>query len=107
LVSRTRFATEVIAHCRSAVGTNFPISMRISQWKQQQFDAKLATSPEELERFLKPLIDAGVDIFHCSTRNHDVKEFENSPLTFAGSVRKLSGLPVITVGSIGQYAEMA
>jgi 2,4-dienoyl-CoA reductase-like NADH-dependent reductase (Old Yellow Enzyme family) len=43
----------------------------------------------------------GVDIYHASTRRFDPPEFEGSPLTLAGWTRRLSGRPVLTVGSIG------
>ncbi len=105
IAGRARFACEVIKKCRDEVGPDFPISMRISQWKQQDFEARLASSPDELELLLALLVNAGVDIFHCSTRQHDVPEFEGDPLTFAGWVRKLSNRPVIAVGSIGQRAD--
>jgi 2,4-dienoyl-CoA reductase-like NADH-dependent reductase (Old Yellow Enzyme family) len=34
IVARTLFATEIIAACRLAVGPDFPICLRISQWKE-------------------------------------------------------------------------
>ncbi|MDH5433430.1 MAG: 12-oxophytodienoate reductase, partial [Gammaproteobacteria bacterium] len=68
LVGRTRFAVDIIKGIRAKCGEDFPIILRFSQWKQQNYNAKLANTPEELEQFLKPLVDAGVDIFHCSTR---------------------------------------
>ncbi len=37
LVSRTRFAAEIIAACRLAVGPDFPICLRISQWKEATY----------------------------------------------------------------------
>ena len=46
------------------------------------------------------LIEAGVDMFHCSTRRFWEPEFEGSPLNLAGWTRKLSGKPTMTVGSI-------
>ena len=51
---------------RAAVGEDFAIVLRFSQWKQQDYEARLAETPEELEAFLAPLVDAGVDLFHCS-----------------------------------------
>lgn len=101
LVSRTRFAAEVIAACRREVGKDFPIILRFSQWKLQDYEAKLAATPEELGRFLAPLVDAGVDIFHCSTRRFWLPEFPGSALNLAGWTKKLTGLPTITVGSVG------
>ncbi len=101
LVARTRFAVEVIEACRRAVGSDFPIMLRISQWKTAEYKAKLVVSPDQLARFLEPLAEAGVDIFHCSTRRFWESEFEGSSLNLAGWTRKLTGKPTITVGSIG------
>ncbi|NWH08394.1 MAG: NADH:flavin oxidoreductase [Alphaproteobacteria bacterium] len=107
LVKRTRFACEVIAAVRRAVGPDYPIILRFSQWKQQDFEARLANTPAELERFLAPLAASGVDIFHCSTRRFWEPEFasEGSDLNLAGWVKKLTGKPVISVGSVGLNAE--
>jgi 2,4-dienoyl-CoA reductase-like NADH-dependent reductase (Old Yellow Enzyme family) len=101
MLARTRFAVEVIEACRQAVGPEFPIVLRLSQWKQTDYTAKLAGTPALLEQFLAPLVDAGVDIFHCSTRRFWEPEFEGSDLNFAGWTKKLTGKPTITVGSIG------
>ncbi|AZK47971.1 NADH:flavin oxidoreductase [Paenibacillus lentus] len=100
-VGRTRFATEVISACRLTVGPEFPIVLRFSQWKGTDYTAKLVKTPNELESFLAPLVDAGVDIFHCSTRRFWEPEFESSQLNLAGWTKKLTGKPTITVGSIG------
>lgn len=75
--------------------------LRISQWKGTEYTAKLAKTPDELQQFLQPLVNAGVDIFHCSTRRFWEPEFEGSDLNLAGWVKKLTGKPTITVGSIG------
>jgi 2,4-dienoyl-CoA reductase-like NADH-dependent reductase (Old Yellow Enzyme family) len=105
LIARTKFAAEIISAIRARVGADFPIIFRFSQWKQQDYDARLAQTPEELKAFLTPLVDAGVDIFHCSTRRYWEKEFENSAvdghLNLAGWTKKITGKPVITVGSVG------
>ncbi|MBB6671558.1 NADH:flavin oxidoreductase [Cohnella nanjingensis] len=101
LVQRTRFAVEVIEAVRKAVGPDFPIVFRFSQWKPTDYTAKLAKTPEELERFLAPLAAAGVDIFHCSTRRFWEPEFEGSELNLAGWTKRLTGKPTITVGSVG------
>ena len=101
LVARTRFAVEIVKAIRARVGADFPIIFRFSQWKQQDYNARLAQTPEELNAFLTPLVEAGVDIFHCSTRRFWEKEFEGSDMNLAGWTKELSGKPVITVGSVG------
>jgi 2,4-dienoyl-CoA reductase-like NADH-dependent reductase (Old Yellow Enzyme family) len=102
---RTRFAVEVIRAARAAVGPDFPIIIRLSQFKPGVYDAKVAASPTELEAWLKPLIDAGVDMFHCSQRRFWEPEYEGSDLNFAGWAKKITGVPSITVGSVGLSGE--
>tara|TARA_R110000851_G_scaffold76968_1_gene169383 strand:- start:229 stop:753 length:525 start_codon:yes stop_codon:yes gene_type:complete len=99
--NRLRFVVEIVEAVRHRVGPDFPIMLRFSQWKQQDYEAKLVNSPEELERFLKPLVEAGVDIFHASTRRFWEPEFEGSDLNLAGWTQKLSGKPTMSVGSVG------
>lgn len=101
LVQRTLFAVEMIKKMRVAVGADFPIILRYSQWKLQDYDMKLAETPEQLAEFLGPLVDAGVDMFHCSTRRFWEPEFEGSDMNLAGWTKKLTGKPTITVGSVG------
>ena len=100
IAARTRFAVEVITECRRQVGPEFPLILRFSQWKLQDYAGRLATTPEELERFLAPLAAAGVDVFHCSQRRFWEPEFPGSNLNLAGWTKKLTGRPTITVGSV-------
>ncbi len=105
LVARTEFAVEIIRAVRAAVGEDFALVLRFSQWKQQDYEVKLAPDPDALEQFLSPLSAAGVDIFHCSTRRFWEPEFEGSKMNLAGWTKKITGKPTITVGSVGLDAE--
>jgi 2,4-dienoyl-CoA reductase-like NADH-dependent reductase (Old Yellow Enzyme family) len=105
LAERTRFAVEVLQAVRRAVGGEFTILMRLSQWKASDYQAKLARNPKEMESWLIPLAQAGVDIFHCSQRRFWEPEFPESNLNFAGWAKKLTGKPTITVGSVGLTGE--
>ncbi|MFD9594216.1 NADH:flavin oxidoreductase [Kitasatospora sp. NPDC059973] len=100
-VARTKFAAEIVAAVREVVSPEFPVVFRYSQWKQEAYEARLAESPEELADILTPLAEAGVDVFHASTRRYWLPEFEGSDLNLAGWTRKLTGRPAITVGSVG------
>lgn len=100
LRGRTRFATEVIRECRRRTGPNFPIVLRFSQWKVQDYAARNVTTPEDLARFLEPLASAGVDAFHCSQRRFWEPEFPGSDLNLAGWTKKITGMPTITVGTV-------
>jgi len=105
LAQRTRFACEAIRAVRRATGPQFPICIRLSQWKQQDFSARLAATPQEMEAWLRPLVDAGADVLHLSQRRFWEPEFEGSDLNFAGWAKKLTGLATITVGSVGLSGE--
>lgn len=99
--ARARFPAQVIAACRAAVGANFPILVRVSQFKIGAYDGTIAQTPHELERLMVPLAEAGADIFHCSQREAWKPAFDRSALNLAGWVKKLTGKPTIAVGSIG------
>ena len=101
LKERSRFALDVVKAIREAVGSDFVIILRLSQWKQQDYTVQLAHTPAELEEWLVPLVEAGVDIFHGSQRRYWEAEFDGSDLNFAGWIKKVTGQPTITVGSVG------
>ena len=101
LAERMRFAVEIVEAMRKQVPNDFPIVFRFSQWKQGDYSHKMAKNPTELEAFLKPLSEAGVDYFHCSQRRFNEPEFEDSNLNLAGWAREITGKPSITVGSVG------
>lgn len=98
---RSRFAVEVVREVRKAVGEDFPIILRLSQWKVRDYTAKTANNPDELADWLLPLREAGVDVFHCSQRIFNKPEFEGSDLNFAGWAKKITGAFTISVGSVG------
>ncbi|MEV7929078.1 MULTISPECIES: NADH:flavin oxidoreductase [unclassified Kitasatospora] len=100
-VARTKFTAELVASVRAAVSPEFPVIFRYSQWKSENYEARLAETPQELEAVLTPLAEAGVDAFHASTRRYWVPEFDGSDLNLAGWTKKLTGRPAITVGSVG------
>jgi len=109
LLERSRFAAEVLKAMRAAVGPGFPIILRLSQWKQQDYKARLATTPDQMAQWLQPLVDAGADILHCSQRRFWEPEFPEldgeDGLNFAGWAKKLTGAATISVGSVGLDGE--
>lgn len=106
LMGRARFAADIIAEIRRRVGPSFPISFRFSQFKIENFDARIAKTPADLDRLLSPLIAAGIDVLHASMRRFWEPAFEGSDLTLAGWTRKLTGLPTIAVGSVTLNTDM-
>ena len=100
-VRRSQFAAEVVKTIRAVIGPSRPIVFRFSQWKQQDFRARLANSPQELEEILCPLAEAGVDVFDASVRYFNRAEFDGSPLNLAGWAKKVTGKLSMAVGGIG------
>lgn len=101
--ARTRFPAEVVAAVRAAVGPDYPIVFRFSQWKGVDYEASIADDPTQLQEILAPLVNAGVDVLHPSTRRHYAPAFPDvdGSLSLAGWTRKVTGVPVIAVGSVG------
>jgi 2,4-dienoyl-CoA reductase-like NADH-dependent reductase (Old Yellow Enzyme family) len=104
--ARGQFAAEVVAECRRRVGPDFPILFRISDWKLIDYTARLAQSPQELEQLLAPLVDAGVDLFDCSQRRFWEPTYPGNHLNLAGWTRKVTGVPTMTVGSVGLDSDL-
>lgn len=98
---RCRLAREVVTAIRDAVGPGFPIVFRFSQWKMNDYDARIVDSPAELGVLVAELAAAGVDAFDVSTRRFWAPAFPGSPRSLAAWSRELSGRPVIAVGSVG------
>lgn len=103
LAARTRFPAEVVAAVRAAVGPDYPIIFRFSQWKGTDYTASIAEDPTQLQELLTPLVEAGVDALHPSTRRHYAPGFpdHDGELSLAGWTKKVTAVPVIAVGSVG------
>jgi len=100
IANRARFAAEVAQECRNRCGPDFPISFRFSQWKQLDYSAQIAETPQELGALLEPLTDAGITLLHASTRRFWEPAFEDSELSLAAWTKKLTAKPVIAAGSV-------
>ncbi|MCB2079545.1 MAG: 12-oxophytodienoate reductase [Novosphingobium sp.] len=100
--ARGQFAAEIIRACRDQLEPGMPIIMRMSFWKMADFNARLADTPQELEELLAPIVDAGIELFDCSQRRFWEPTFDDgNDLNLAGWVKKVTGVPTCTIGSIG------
>jgi 2,4-dienoyl-CoA reductase-like NADH-dependent reductase (Old Yellow Enzyme family) len=98
---RAAFPAEVLQAVRAAVGPGFPVSIRLSQWKEADYEAKIAATPAELGQLVGTLSAAGADLFHVSTRRFWTPEWPGSDRGLAGWVKEFTDAPVIAVGSVG------
>ena len=101
LVKRAQFACDIIDACKNNTSDKFLVGIRFSQWKQQDYDAKIADNEKTLSEFLLKLADSNPDFLHCSTRRYWEPEFKSSHLNLAGLAKKITGIPTISVGSVG------
>ena len=99
--NRSKLATDIVRAIRSNVSNQFIVGLRFSPWKQQDYEAKLANSPNELKELINDPIEEGLDFLHSSMRRFWESEFEGSDENLAYWTKKLSGLPTISVGSVG------
>ena len=95
------FVTDIIKAIRSRVSDDFIVGLRFSQWKQHDFNAKLADTSEELEKVIMPPVNAGLDYLHSSMRRFWESEFPNSDENLAYWTKKISNITTIGVGSVG------
>jgi 2,4-dienoyl-CoA reductase-like NADH-dependent reductase (Old Yellow Enzyme family) len=98
---RAAFPAEVIRAVRAQLPAGMPLIVRFSQFKERDYAARIADSPAELAVILEAFATAGADVLHASQRNFADPAFPGSSLNVAGWARRLTGLPSITVGSVG------
>src|SRR5262249_21003492 len=67
LAERARYSAEIVADIRKATGDRFVISYRFSQFKEVDYGAVVASSPDDLRGMLQLLRGVGVDLFNVSS----------------------------------------
>lgn len=101
IAHRARFPAEIIAAIRAECGPDFIIGLRFSQWKEVDYAARVAPTPEELAVLVTLLGQAGADVLHASSRRFWEAEWAGDHRNLAGWAKAASGLATITVGSVG------
>ena len=101
---RTRFAIEIVQETKNRLGSDFPLSFKISA---QEFVPNGLTVDESIE-ILKILVDAGVDAVQVSAGNDATPEWICQPMFMkkaclvesAHQIKQALSIPVMTVGRI-------
>ncbi|GAB2575142.1 12-oxophytodienoate reductase [Paractinoplanes abujensis] len=101
------FPAEVVRAIRAEIPSCMPLIVRFSQFKERDYSARIAETPAELATVLEGLRAAGADVLHASQRRFWEPIFDGSHLNLAGWAKHLTGLPSITVGSIGLTRDFA
>jgi 2,4-dienoyl-CoA reductase-like NADH-dependent reductase (Old Yellow Enzyme family) len=98
---RATFPVEVIRAVKAELPPAMPLIVRFSQFKERDYAARIAETPAELETILTAFAGAGADVLHASQRRFWEPAFPGAPENLAGWAKRLTGLPAITVGSVG------
>lgn len=109
LAERAAYPAEIVSAIRAATGPDFVISCRFSQWKEVDYGARIAEHPDDLGPFLARMRDAGVDMFHVSTRRFDTAAWSelDSRRSLASWVKTMTDRPVVAIGSVGLTTDLA
>jgi 2,4-dienoyl-CoA reductase-like NADH-dependent reductase (Old Yellow Enzyme family) len=106
LEDRLRFPAEIVTRVRQAIGPAMPLSIRLSQWKEADFDAITYAAPEDVRTAVKVLEEAGVDMFNISQRRFYKPAWAGDDRSLAGWFKAFTDRPVATNGSIGLDTEL-
>jgi 2,4-dienoyl-CoA reductase-like NADH-dependent reductase (Old Yellow Enzyme family) len=101
------FPAQVVRAVRAEIPACMPLIVRFSQFKERDYSARIAETPHELGTILEGFRAAGADVLHASQRRFWEPVFDGSDRNLAGWAKHLTGLPSITVGSIGLTRDFA
>ncbi|MFC7274755.1 12-oxophytodienoate reductase [Paractinoplanes rhizophilus] len=99
--ARATFPAEVIRTVKAELPPGMPLIVRFSQFKERDYAARIAETPAELEAILETFAEAGADVLHASQRRFWEPVFAGHHENLAGWAKRITGLPAITVGSVG------
>ena len=104
--NKAGFPLMVAREVRRAVGPAYPVIYRLSNWQFDPSEPMTFQNPQHLRVFVSGLAEAGVSAIHASASDAVAPGFAECPLSLAGWVRLLSGLPTIAVGRVSVSASM-
>lgn len=98
---RVRFAVEVVEAVRAAVGAGFPVGLRLSQTKVNDFGYRWSGAAEA-ETIFRAVAAAGVDFLHLASEGRDWYDTAtlDTGQTITRLARNITGLPVLANGGM-------
>jgi 2,4-dienoyl-CoA reductase-like NADH-dependent reductase (Old Yellow Enzyme family) len=99
---RIRIVVEVLEAIRAAVGTDYPVGVRISQGKVNDFHHKWADKEADAKIIFEALAAAIPSYIHTTEYKAFAPAFEDGGPTLAALAKRYSGLPVIANGKLGE-----
>lgn len=97
---RVRLLVETVKACREAVGEGFPVGIRISQGKVNDYTHKWGGEEKDAETIFTALGKAGLDFIHVTEYHADQPAFKEGGATLAALAKEHGGLPVVVNGNL-------
>lgn len=97
--NRVRLSAEVIQKIRAAVGPDYPVGIRISQAKVNDYDHKWRGGESDAEIIFRRLAQAGADFIHVTEYDAALPAF-GTGLTLAALAKKYGKVAVIANGNL-------
>ncbi|RKT88772.1 2,4-dienoyl-CoA reductase [Saccharopolyspora antimicrobica] len=106
VANRAHFAAEVLRAVRAAVGPEFPVGIRLSQTKVNDFEHRWPGGVGEAEVIFGSVAAAGADYLHLASEGRDWAESAQlAPgVTITRLAKEITGLPVIANGGMHEPA---
>ncbi len=98
--NRVRLLVEVCTAVREKVGKDFPVGIRISQAKVNDYTHKWKDGEKDAEIIFSLLGKSGIDFIHVTEFQADAPAFEEKGISLASLAKKWGNLPVLTNGNI-------
>lgn len=99
--NRTQLIEEIINGCRETVGNKFLISIRLSNFKMYNLEAKLTNNIQELRDLIRPINNSGINIFDISDFNYSYNNFYGENGNLANWIKRITSKTTISTGSFG------
>lgn len=102
--NRVRLLVEVAQAVRAAVSADYPVGIRISQGKVNDYVHKWANGQADAQIIFERLAAAGVDYLHTTEHDAQAAAFSHTNSdgdTLAGYAKRFGKLPVIANGKLG------
>lgn len=98
---RVSLLAETIRRVRRAVGPRYPVGVRISQGKVNDFHAKWAGGEDDAAVIFRAVADAGADFIHITEFEAWQPAFDGAQLSLAALAKRYAGsVPLIANGGL-------
>jgi 2,4-dienoyl-CoA reductase-like NADH-dependent reductase (Old Yellow Enzyme family) len=98
--NRVRLSVEVLQAVRKEVGSDYPVGVRISQGKVNDYTHKWANGKEDAEIIFSSLAKAGANFIHTTEYEAYKPAFDETGLSLSELAKKFGQVPVIANGSL-------